>query len=142
MPGGEDGLYKTTDGGKTWTPINNGLPEAVHSGRIGIDLCRTKPATLYAFVDNHAPGAEPKPGEKDAYGRPLQRGIVGAEVYRSDDAGANWRKVSPPGMDRFSGTYGWVFGQIRVDPNSPETIYIMGLGLAKSTDGGKTYQNI
>ena len=80
------------------------------------------------------------PGERDAYGRPLQRGIVGAEVYRSDDAGASWRKVSPPGMERFGGTYGWVFGQIRVDPNSTETIYIMGLGLSKSTDGGKTYQ--
>jgi photosystem II stability/assembly factor-like uncharacterized protein len=142
VPGGEDGLYKTTDGGQTWTPINTGLPDTAHTGRVGIDLCRTKPATLYAYVDNHAPGAEPKPGEVDSYGRPRQRGIVGAEVYRSDDAGASWRKVSPPGMDRFGGTYGWVFGQIRVDPNSPETIYIMGLGLSKSTDGGKTYQNL
>jgi photosystem II stability/assembly factor-like uncharacterized protein len=142
VPGGEDGLYKTTDGGKTWTPINTGLPDTNFTGRIGIDLCRTKPTTLYAYVDNHTPGTEPKPGEVDSYGRPRQRGIVGAEVYRSDDAGASWRKVSPPGMDRFGGTYGWVFGQIRVDPNSPETIYIMGLGLSKSTDGGKTYQNL
>jgi len=142
VPGGEDGLFKTTDGGKTWTPIDSGLPDTNATGRIGIDLCRTKPATLYAYVDNHMPGVEPKPGQRDAYGRPLQRGIVGAEVYRSDDAGAGWRKVSPPGMDRFGGTYGWVFGQIRVDPSNAETIYIMGLGLSKSTDGGKTYQNL
>jgi photosystem II stability/assembly factor-like uncharacterized protein len=142
VPGGEDGLFKTTDGGKTWTPINTGLPDTTFTGRIGIDLCRTKPSTLYAYVDNHTPGAEAKAGEVDSYGRPRQRGIVGAEVYRSDDSGASWRKVSPPGMDRFGGTYGWVFGQIRVDPNSPETIYIMGLGLSKSTDGGKTYQNL
>ncbi len=141
-PGGEDGLYKTTDGGRTWTPINDGLPDTAMTGRIGIDLCRTKPSTLYAYVDNHAPGAEPAPGQRDAYGRPAQRGIVGAEVYRSDDAGATWRKVNAVLMDRFGGTYGWVFGQIRVDPNSPETIYIMGLGLSKSTDGGKTYQNL
>jgi photosystem II stability/assembly factor-like uncharacterized protein len=139
VPGGEDGLYKTTDGGKTWTPINNGLPDTNFTGRIGIDLCRTKPSVIYAYVDNHTPGVEPKAGERDSYGRPRQRGIVGAEVYRSDDAGASWRKVSPPGMERYGGTYGWVFGQIRVDPNSPETIYIMGLGLSKSTDGGKTY---
>jgi photosystem II stability/assembly factor-like uncharacterized protein len=118
------------------------LPDTNLTGRIGIDLCRTKPATLYAYVDNHAPGAEAKAGELDSYGRPRQRGIVGAEVYRSDDAGANWRKVSPPGMERFGGTYGWVFGQIRVDPNTPETIYIMGLGLSRSTDGGKTFQNL
>jgi len=142
VPGGEDGLFKTTDGGKTWTPINNGLPDTNFTGRIGIDLCRTKPSTLYAYVDNHTPGAEPKPGQLDSYGRPLGRGIVGTEVYRSDDAGATWAKVSPPGMDRFGGTYGWVFAQIRVDPNSAETIYIMGLGLSKSTDGGKTYQNL
>jgi photosystem II stability/assembly factor-like uncharacterized protein len=142
VPGGEDGLFKTTDGGKTWAPINNGLPDTSFTGRIGLDLCRAKPSTLYAYVDNHTPGTEPKAGETDSYGRPRQRGIVGAEVYRSDDAGANWNKVSPPGMDRFGGTYGWVFGQIRVDPNSPETIYIMGLGLSKSTDGGKSYQGL
>ncbi len=142
VPGGEDGLYKTTDGGKTWTPINAGLPDTSFTGRIGLDLCRTKPTTLYAYVDNHSPGAEPAPGQRDSYGRPAQRGIVGAEVYRSDDSGASWRKVNTASMDRFGGTYGWVFGQIRVDPNSPETIYIMGLGLSKSTDGGKTYQNL
>ncbi|MEN6560987.1 MAG: hypothetical protein ABFD52_09455 [Acidobacteriota bacterium] len=142
VPGGGDGLFKTTDGGRTWKPINNGLPDTAFTGRIGIDLCRTRPSTLYAYVDNHTPGTEPPAGARDAYGRPLGRGIVGAEVYRSDDAGASWRKVSPPGMDRFGGTYGWVFGQIRVDPNSPETVYIMGLGLSKSTDGGKTYRNL
>jgi photosystem II stability/assembly factor-like uncharacterized protein len=142
VPGGEDGLLKTTDGGKSWTPINNGLPDTNFTGRIGIDLCRTKPSVLYAYVDNHTPGVEPRAGEVDSYGRPRQRGIVGAEVYRSDDGGGSWRKVSPPGMERFGGTYGWVFGQIRVDPNSPETIYIMGLGLSKSADGGRTYANL
>ncbi len=144
IPGGEDGLFKTTDGGKTWTPINVGLPDTNFTGRIGIDLCRTKPSTLYAYVDNHAPGAEPKPGETDAYGRPRQRGIVGAEVYRSDDKGASWRKVSPetPVMAGVGGTYGWVFGQIRVDPNDPETVYIMGLGLSKSADGGKSWRGL
>jgi photosystem II stability/assembly factor-like uncharacterized protein len=142
VPGGEDGLFKTTDGGETWTPINTGLPDTNFTGRIGIDLCRTKPSTLYAYVDNHTPGVEPPAGQRDSYGRPLQRGIVGAEVYRSDDAGANWSKVNTAKMDRFGGTYGWVFGQVRVDPNSPETVYIMGLGLSRSTDGGKTFQNI
>ena len=120
VPGGEDGLYKTTDGGKTWTPINSGLPDTSLTGRIGIDLCRTKPTTSTPTSTTTLPAPSPSPGEKDAYGRPLQRGIVGAEVYRSDDAGASWRKVSPAGMERFGGTYGWVFGQIRVDPNSPE----------------------
>jgi photosystem II stability/assembly factor-like uncharacterized protein len=144
VPGGEDGLYKTTDGGKTWKPINNGLPDTQFTGRIGIDLCRTKPNVVYAFVDNHTPGKEPGASELDSYGRPRQRGIIGAEIYRSDDKGETWQKMSPttPYFERFGGTYGWVFSQIRVDPNDENTVYIMGLGLAKSTDGGKTFGNL
>jgi photosystem II stability/assembly factor-like uncharacterized protein len=144
VPGGEDGLFKTTDGGQTWKPINNGLPDTQYTGRIGIDLCRSKPNIIYAYVDNHTPGKEPRAGELDSYGRPRQRGIIGAEVYRSDDKGETWRRMSPttPYFERFGGTYGWVFSQIRVDPNDENTIYIMGLGLAKSTDGGKTFRNI
>jgi photosystem II stability/assembly factor-like uncharacterized protein len=144
VPGGEDGLYKTTDAGKTWKPINNGLPDTQFTGRIGIDLCRTKPGVIYAFVDNHTPGKEAQAGELDSYGRPRQRGIVGAEIYRSDDKGETWQKASPttPYFERFGGTYGWVFSQIRVDPNDENTVYIMGLGLAKSTDGGKTFENL
>jgi photosystem II stability/assembly factor-like uncharacterized protein len=42
-------------------------------------------------------------------------------------------------LERFAGTYGWVFGQIRVDPTNPEVVYIMGVPIAKSTDGGKTF---
>ena len=45
-------------------------------------------------------------------------------------------------MERHSNTYGWVFGQIRVDPNDPDTIYTMGLSLNVSLDGGKTFKRI
>jgi len=144
-PGGDDGLFKTIDGGKTWKELTAGLPDTKLTGRIGIDLCRTKPHIVYAYVDNHNPGRMPREGERDAYGR-LKVGakIIGAEVYRSDDQGETWWKMSPADdmMEGFGGTYGWVFGQIRVDPNNENTIYIMGLGLAKSTDGGKSYERI
>jgi photosystem II stability/assembly factor-like uncharacterized protein len=145
MPGGEDGLHKTTDGGRTWRPINTGLPDTGLTGRIGISLCLSKPNVLYAFVDNHNPGREAREGERDAYGR-LRTGrqIVGAEVYRSDDRGEHWTKVSvsDPLMENFGGTYGWVFGQIRVDPSNENTVYILGLGLYRSTDGGKSWTEI
>jgi len=124
--------------------VNKGLPDIQFTGRIGIDLCRTKSNIIYAYVDNHAPGKEAQAGEVDPYGRPRQRGILGAEVYRSDDKGETWQKMSPatPYFERFGGTYGWVFSQIRVDPNDENTVYIMGLGLAKSTDAGKTFKNL
>ncbi len=144
MPGGEDGLHKTTDGGKTWKLLTAGLPDTELTGRTGLALCRTKPNVVYAFVDNHTPGREARAGELDSYGRPRQRGIIGAEVYRSDDQGETWRKMNPATeyFERFGGTYGWVFGQIRVDPNDENTVYLMGLGLAKSTDAGQTFTNL
>jgi photosystem II stability/assembly factor-like uncharacterized protein len=143
------GLFKTTDGGRTWTPIDKGLPEARWRGRIGIDLCLTRPDTLYALVDNYEVSRQPTAAElTDSYGVPSSGFIKGATVYRSDDAGASWTQVSgltpqqKTFMERHSGTYGWVFGQIRVDPNDPETSYIMGVPFSVSTDGGKTYKTV
>jgi hypothetical protein len=45
-------------------------------------------------------------------------------------------------MERQSGTYGWVFGQIRVDPGDPETIYVLGVPLSVSSDGGRTFREL
>lgn len=68
--------------------------------------------------------------------------ITGAEVYRSNDGGASWEKVNEYPLDGIYFTYGYYFGEIRVDPNDPETIYVLGVRLIKSTNGGKTYKLI
>src|SRR5688500_794685 len=136
----EGGIFKTIDGGKTWTDANAGLPAAQFRGRIGIDVALSNPKVLYAFVDSYEAGRPAKEGENDAYGRPIfEARIKGAEVYRSDDAGASWRKVSESSefLTRFSGTYGWVFGQTRVHPTDENTVFILGVPLAVSRDGGK-----
>ncbi|MGB8953049.1 MAG: hypothetical protein WCC06_10350 [Candidatus Aminicenantales bacterium] len=145
VPGGEDGLFKTTEGGQTWKELTQGLPDTRMTGRIGIDICRSKPDIVYAYVDNHSVLRVPQPGEHDSYGRlRTYPDIVGAEVYRSDDQGETWKKVNPSDQlfERFGGTYGWVFGQIRVDPSNENTVYLMGLGLYKSTDGGKSWTGL
>jgi photosystem II stability/assembly factor-like uncharacterized protein len=139
---GEGGIYKTTDGGKTWTEASAGLPAPEFRGRIGIDIARSNPKVLYAFVDNYEPGRPPLPNEQDAYGRPVNEArIKAAEVYRTDDAGGTWKKASDSNefMTGHSGTYGWVFGQIRVDPADENRVFTEGLGLNVSTDGGKTF---
>ncbi|MCJ7563092.1 MAG: hypothetical protein MUP52_00705 [Candidatus Aminicenantes bacterium] len=145
VPGGE-GLFKTVDGGRTWKPLTNGLPpDKSKISRIGLDLCLSKPNVVYAYVDNHMALRMPKEGELDSYLRlRTYPDIVGAEVYRSDDQGETWKKVSPADrmMERFGGTYGWVFGQIRVDPSDDNTVYLMGLGLYKSTDGAKSFKGL
>lgn len=138
------GIWKTTDGGATWTAINNGLPDAPNRGRIGIDIARSSPNTLYAFVDDYTVTRQASPGEMNAYGLPMEDVIRGATVYRTDNAGANWRKVSQDNsyMEGLSGTYGWVFGQIRVDPTDPDKIYVLGLGLNVSEDGGQNFRRL
>lgn len=145
----EGGIYKTTDGGKTWAPIASGLPDARHRGRIGIDICLNEPKVLYALVDNYEIAREITDEDRaNTYGIPSSGFIKGATVYRSDDSGETWVQTNSldekmkPYMERHSGTFGWVFGQIRVDPNDADTVYIMGIPLSVSVDGGKTFTRI
>lgn len=144
VPGPGGGIYKTTDGGESWTRLTEGLPPRETSGRIGLAIAANKPNVLYALIDSHEVARKAEEGERDSYGRSRQDVLRGAEVYRSDDHGQTWSKVSQDGrtMQRLFSTYGWVFGQIRVDPNNENTTYIMGVPLLKSIDGGKTYKTV
>lgn len=143
-----NGIWKSTDGGRNWSKINEGLPAPNKRGRIGIDIAASNPKVLYAYVDNYEIAYKADPGVTDSYGRQRADVIKGATVYRTDDAGATWKQVSgltpeqKTFMERHSATYGWVFGQIRVDPQDENTVYTMGLMLNQSTDGGKTFHSL
>jgi photosystem II stability/assembly factor-like uncharacterized protein len=136
------GIWKTTDAGRTWAPIDEGLPAPDRRGRIGIDAARSNPNVVYAFVDNYEIARPARPGEVDSYGRQKQGAIKGAEIYRSDNKGQTWRKASESNafMEGAAATYGWVFSQIRVDPTNENVVYFEGLALNQSTDGGKTFK--
>ena len=116
-PAEDGGLYKTTDGGETWTRLGGGLPPGI-IGKIDVDIARSKTTTVYALVE--APGAE-------------------GGLYRSDDSGATWRQTSnaPNLLARpFYYTY------VDVDPKDPETVWVNNLSLLKSTDGGRTWRSV
>lgn len=109
------GLYRSTDGGKTWKKLTRGLPEG-ELGRIAIAIAPSRPATLYATVE----------AKKTA-------------LYRSDDMGESWRKVNDSVAVRMRPFY---FSNLQVDPSDHRRIYVAGLMLASSKDGGKTFNFI
>jgi len=72
----------------------------------------------------------------------FEANVVGAEVYRSDDKGETWRKMNEKYIDNFYYSYGYYFGNIRVSPDNENKIYILGVPLLTSDDGGKTFKNL
>jgi photosystem II stability/assembly factor-like uncharacterized protein len=126
------GIYRTTDGGGSWTRLSNGLPSGPSIGRIGLDACPAAPGVVYAFIDNLTPVPAPA-------GRKTEPAPAGGEVYRSDDRGVSWRKVNEGDMG--AGT-GYAFGDIRVSPKDANVVYVLGVGLVRSTDGGRTFTRL
>jgi photosystem II stability/assembly factor-like uncharacterized protein len=110
--GPESAIHKSTDGGRTWTRLTDGLPTG-EMGRIGLAVAASRPTTIYATVDAQDGG-----------------------VFRSDDGGATWRRQST------LQSIPWFFGQIRVDPTNAERVYHLGVALNASEDGGVTWRSI
>jgi photosystem II stability/assembly factor-like uncharacterized protein len=141
----ESGIFKTTDAGKTWTRLTNGLPPPNVTGRVGLSIARSNPNVVYAFIDNYDCDTQVVAGGRNPGGRGTTCSIKGNEVYRSNDKGASWKLVSGQDdaqrtfMKGMSGTYAWVFGNIRVDPTDENTVYTLALGVSVSHDGGKTF---
>jgi photosystem II stability/assembly factor-like uncharacterized protein len=116
--GGErSGLYKSTDAGDHWTEItrNPGLPQGI-VGKIGVSVSGADGNRVYAIVENENGG-----------------------VYASDDAGGTWKRVSE---DRNLRQRAFYYSRIYADPKAKDTVYVLNVGFARSTDGGKTYRSI
>jgi photosystem II stability/assembly factor-like uncharacterized protein len=130
------GVYKTVDGGRTWSKLGGGLPTG-RIGRIGLDIYPKNPEILYAIVENvnTKAGAAPPPG-------PAGRvPVVGGEVYRTDNGGRTWAKMNRD-EENVSSKGPYYFSQIRVDPNDDQTIFLTGSPGGLSKDGGTTWNRI
>ncbi len=133
------GVWKTTDGGKTWTRLGGGLPTG-RIGRIGIDLYQAKPDILYAIVENAnlRPPTEQEAARDKARPKPSEF-VVGNHVYRSDDAGRTWRRTHDEQLT-IGSKAAYSFNILRINPGDPNHIAVISDSMPNSNDGGKTWQ--
>jgi photosystem II stability/assembly factor-like uncharacterized protein len=135
-PGG--GIYKSTDGGSIWHQLTAGLPPA-GIGRTGIAVAPSNPRRVYAVVDCLVPDPTAPAPPPPAPGRPAPPPPGQGGVFRSDDAGATWRRV---GADQALWGRGWYFEKITVDPKNPDIVYVPNVAVNRSRDGGTTWDVI
>ncbi|MGH7471277.1 MAG: WD40/YVTN/BNR-like repeat-containing protein, partial [Longimicrobiales bacterium] len=120
-------LWKTTDGGTTWTEVKGGGFPATEKGRIGLAIAPSNPRVIYALVE-----AAPPTGQGDGC-RAAQAG--GCGLYRSQDGGDTWEWMAADNTRPF------YYSQVRVDPRDPNRVYWSSTPVKYSNDGGRTAGN-
>ena len=111
------GLWKSTDGGDTWKDLsgNRGMPKGV-KGKICVAASGAQEGIVWVMVEAHEGG-----------------------LFRSDNAGATWRRVN---RDQRIRQRAWYYSHVYADPKNPETVYVLNTGFYKSIDGGRTLTGI
>jgi photosystem II stability/assembly factor-like uncharacterized protein len=121
--GGESGgIFRTRDGGRTWTRLTEGLPR--RTGRIGLAVYAANPRVVYAVIESDEGGYVSRFEDKSRTGG----------VFRSDDRGDHWTRLNDLVPRPF------YYGQIRVQPDDSTRVYLPGTDLWISDDGGHTFR--
>jgi photosystem II stability/assembly factor-like uncharacterized protein len=123
------GLYKSSDGGDTWVKLERGLPKRP-LGRCGLAIFRKDPRIVYAVVQTDKTSA----GNTGQAAKTAEAPDSGG-VFRSVDHGETWSKVNDLCPRPF------YYGKICIDPNDEKRVYVLGIQLHVSFDGGKSFAN-
>lgn len=109
-------IWKSIDGGDTWTKINEGLPKEM--GKIGVAVSRANPNRVYAIIE----------AEKSKAG-----------LYRSDDGGKKWNHMT---SDHTITARSWYYMEVFPDPINEDVVYVLNAPMTRSIDGGKTFSTL
>jgi photosystem II stability/assembly factor-like uncharacterized protein len=112
----DGGVYRSTDGGDTWTRLARGLPADVMVGKAAVSISPANPNRVYALIE----AADDRGG-----------------VYRSDNGGDTWTRTN---SQRMLQQRAWYYIHIHADPRDADTVWVGNVGFFKSTDGGRTFQ--
>lgn len=121
------GLYRTNNGGESWTELTDGLPSG-EKGRIGIDIFRQDGNVVYALVE--ADARRPGQGFGGGGGGQNEGGL-----FRSTDRGATWEKMSDTNPRPM------YYSRVEIDPSNADRIYVLGTQLMVSDDAGRTFRS-
>ena len=124
VSGANSSVHKSQDGGVTWNKCDTGLPKGSDIGRIGLAVSQSDSNKVYALVDNR---------------ELIPTGA--AQVFKSLNGGRTWDKTHKENLHIFS-RIGWYFADIYVNPQDDDEIFGLGVRIAHSTDGGKTFELI
>ena len=116
-------IYRSKDGGTTWEQLTNGLPpDNPERGRIGLAISPSNPDILYASMTTNA----------------ITNVFDG--LYKTTNGGDSWAKVDDGSISNIYSSFGWYFGKISVSPFNPDLVWILGVQLGRSGDGGASWQ--
>lgn len=121
------GIWRSVNGGTTWARLANGLPAPSDSvGRIGLSFAKSRPRTVYAHIMSGAP-----------------LNYQGLGLYRTTNGGDSWtRRDASTSFTGMFGGFGWYFGDVVVDPTDAEKVYVLGVPIKRSSNGGTNYNDI
>ncbi|MEM9383747.1 MAG: glycosyl hydrolase [Pseudomonadota bacterium] len=108
------GIYRSTDGGDTWTRLEGGLPGLI--GKVGVAVSPANSRRVYAIVEAEEGG-----------------------LYRSDDGGDQWTRLNG---ERLIQARAWYYNHIAADPQDENTVYVLNVRMFKSIDGGHTFSGL